>query len=647
MTFKPIPARVPYYPPQIGGKFDAQTARTELAKISRAIAPTQTRTVVVNATVAATDDTLLVNTTSGNLTVTLLPAAQVMWLRVQIKNTGTHVAIVSGTVDGIGSMTLGPEDAIVIQSDGVSWRLLDSQWSNVIVFPERFGAKGDNVTNDSVALLAAWNALPATGGVLWLTGRYAVLTALVFTGKTNVTIDGPGSINGAGLANGSTVLTIGGTSYGTSSTMSATIAQGVSAFAVASAATLGVVAGDWVSLVSTEPNSEINALYVKGELSQVDTVAVNTLNLKHATKLGYTVGGGGGYVVTVTRFNVVSRITLQFKGGIIGGGAGKGHIGVEAQYAVGVDLNIPVDACETTGLDAAYCARVKFGAACRVTGATDLVTPAGYAFSISSLTEYVGMDKGCYAENFRIAFTTASYLPVFHYAVAGEFVHSVGNNAAVQTHNNGLHGSFTDLQIDDAYTGIGAYGKYNIVSNCQFRNVRTFCVDIGGDGPIQTLVTGCVGRAAAGVNVQSYAGASKTDVVVDESNVWVAELVGGAIVDAGVSCSLAGAKVSSRVRGFSPGFRVQASDIIVENPDIADVVAGSGNPFGIHITNNAANVAVRGGRIRSEITPQMTNGIVITAGCTNTLIERVKNTGWTGSAVSDSGAGTTQIAYGT
>ena len=115
-------ARVPYFPPQVPSEYDPQFERTQFANIARSIPPTVTRTVTANATIAATDDTILVDTTAGAITITLLPANQVQFLRVQIKNIAASICTLSGTIDGTSSWTLSHYQSITIQSDGVSWR---------------------------------------------------------------------------------------------------------------------------------------------------------------------------------------------------------------------------------------------------------------------------------------------------------------------------------------------------------------------------------------------------------------------------------------------------------------------------------------------------------------------------------------------
>ena len=119
-----FPARVGFTAPQISPTYDPQQLRTVLNEIARAIPPTITRTVTTATTITATDDTLLVDTTGGNVTVTLPAANQVQFLPVTIKNIGTNSTVFSGTIDGNSALTLAQYDVVVIQSNGVGWWML-------------------------------------------------------------------------------------------------------------------------------------------------------------------------------------------------------------------------------------------------------------------------------------------------------------------------------------------------------------------------------------------------------------------------------------------------------------------------------------------------------------------------------------------
>ena len=67
-----------------------------------------------------------------------------------------------------------------------------------------YGAKGDGTTDDTAALQAALNAIPATGGALYIpTGTYKTTSTLSCLGKSNVLIYGDGM--GASVINASAV----------------------------------------------------------------------------------------------------------------------------------------------------------------------------------------------------------------------------------------------------------------------------------------------------------------------------------------------------------------------------------------------------------------------------------------------------------
>ncbi len=121
----PIIVRKPYSPPQSPKVYDGQWLRTQLALLAQAIAPALTRTVKGNTTLAATDDTILCDTSGGDITVTLLPASQAQFLKVSVKNIGTGVVTLSGMIDGMGDPTLSTQYATyTFQSDGIAWYLL-------------------------------------------------------------------------------------------------------------------------------------------------------------------------------------------------------------------------------------------------------------------------------------------------------------------------------------------------------------------------------------------------------------------------------------------------------------------------------------------------------------------------------------------
>lgn len=87
--------------------------------------------VTSNYTLLTTDTTLFVNTTGGNVTVTLLPAAGFLNRRLAIKrltagaNTLTVAADGAELIDGSGTLSLPTQyDSVILQSYNGAWWIL-------------------------------------------------------------------------------------------------------------------------------------------------------------------------------------------------------------------------------------------------------------------------------------------------------------------------------------------------------------------------------------------------------------------------------------------------------------------------------------------------------------------------------------------
>lgn len=123
----PIAPRPVYTPPAKPTGTDPWV-RTQIARLAQSVSPMNTRTLVADGMMQTTDDLLLVDTTAGNVSVTLLPADQWQFVRVGIKNiggAGHHVTLV-GTVDGSVNPTLADKKASWLQSDGTAIWLVAS-----------------------------------------------------------------------------------------------------------------------------------------------------------------------------------------------------------------------------------------------------------------------------------------------------------------------------------------------------------------------------------------------------------------------------------------------------------------------------------------------------------------------------------------
>ena len=130
MTAPPptILARPPYAKRDVLAEYARGWWQTELGNIQRAIPTFPTRAIAGGSyTPTANDYALMVNTTTGNATITLPDPRRVQGLTLIIKKTdasANHVLIV-GTVDGVVNPTLSAQYAtFTVMSDGTAWRLI-------------------------------------------------------------------------------------------------------------------------------------------------------------------------------------------------------------------------------------------------------------------------------------------------------------------------------------------------------------------------------------------------------------------------------------------------------------------------------------------------------------------------------------------
>lgn len=121
MSQKPIPARAPYTPVQLGREYNAADVRTAIAAVARSVPPQITRNVIAATDATTADGTIVADTTLTNFAVTLPPPAQVQFLSVAIINIGSGTLTITGTVSGAVNPTLAQWKSKVVQSDGTRW----------------------------------------------------------------------------------------------------------------------------------------------------------------------------------------------------------------------------------------------------------------------------------------------------------------------------------------------------------------------------------------------------------------------------------------------------------------------------------------------------------------------------------------------
>ncbi|HEY5668023.1 MAG TPA: glycosyl hydrolase family 28-related protein [Candidatus Saccharimonadales bacterium] len=101
----------------------------------------------------------------------------------------------SSNLDATTNASLAKANTAIQRPGGTTTTVAPLPFYNV----RDYGAKGDNVTDDTASIQAAINALPAGGGVVWLpAGRYIIAGTLTIPNDIAVTLQGAGMGNPSG-----------------------------------------------------------------------------------------------------------------------------------------------------------------------------------------------------------------------------------------------------------------------------------------------------------------------------------------------------------------------------------------------------------------------------------------------------------------
>lgn len=148
---------------------------------------------------------------------------------------------------------------------------------DLVINVKDYGAVGDGVTDDRLAIQAALNAAPGTAAVLLPPGDYLIGSGTSLDVPADVFLIGQGQgvsrlIRGG--SGGNIVTFVGGSLGVTEATLTANAAVGASTLTVDSTAT--IAAGDWLLLTDDRPPDPAQPTWPGGELVMVASVASGT-----------------------------------------------------------------------------------------------------------------------------------------------------------------------------------------------------------------------------------------------------------------------------------------------------------------------------------------------------------------------------------
>jgi len=358
-----------------------------------------------------------------------------------------------------------------------------------------------------------------------------------------------------------------------------------------------------VLISSTEPKSEVDTEYLKGEMGFIESTSATTITLKSGVKDDYS----SSYTITVTEIDHIEGIELSgFR--IICGGLNSEHHAITIQYCHKVTIsNVTVEDSEDTGIILRYCNDGMI-IGCSVIGTNGGGDVPGYAYELGKFSQNCTV-VGNYARNFRHAFTTAGYYPVWNCIVANNRFESTGTtSAAIHTHLNANGLVIIANTVNDCYIGISTTSPNTVISNNIVTGATYAGIYILEDGPLGATVVSNNIKAYRGILITSYDGTVLNPNVVIESNIIVGEFY-ESDVSVGISIAVDGMICGNTIKNFQPGIAIFADNVHVTNNDIIDVRSGS-YPYGIRLYGELTDISITTNRIYSQLaTPEMTYGV--------------------------------------
>ncbi|MDR3557112.1 MAG: right-handed parallel beta-helix repeat-containing protein, partial [Syntrophobacteraceae bacterium] len=468
------------------------------------------------------------------------------------------------------------------------------------VYPEWFGAKGDDTTDDYAAIQAAGAALSTGGGTLQgdRTKSYKCGTGLVFQGISNLMLKDL-TLDCSGLAAHGTAIIVAGATTSTTTTLTGPL-DSTNTFVPRSTLTInvansaGFAAGDMITFRSTQPWIPGYANYVAGELGFVASVGTGTITLVSGLRTDYTISVASGYVVTISKISQINNPVVD-NVRITGSGTGQDQTGIYVKYASHPLIkHCYVNHCDTEGLDFLCCDNGLMDDN-EIYNCADTTHPAGYPFIFDNFSTDCTVQNSK-AVNFRNGFSIASYVPTWNWSV----IHNTFTNAltpvlggeAINTHPSGINGIVAYNHIENMSEGIYLMSAHNLVIGNTVRNIWT----LSGSGvgiqvtdwsaPNQNMKTKIVDNYVVGVRGIVALSADGTSYGVDiENNTVEGMTVNGIAPDYGIDVNTPQSSIQgNRITGFptpiyTPGYTTSSTvpPIVIAN----NVINGARQDYGV------------------------------------------------------------------
>jgi len=405
---------------------------------------------------------VLTHSGSGNTTVYTLTTSETIPKNISLR-------IENGAIlDGTGTLKInGPFECGLHQCFGSSITVSFGSGAIKEVYSEWWGIDGKS---DDTEIEAAIASLPSTGGTLrLLDAKIYTLSADGIDVKdvSNLTIKGGVGtvIDGSSVITANKILDITGSLSGTSTIASASISKDDRAISITDSG--GFTEGQMIFIyTATEPFSENDSSYKKGELAVIASVSAGTVTITVGARDDYDIGEG---TINIAEIDPIKNFRIETLK-ILGRGSASEHDGLVINYAYNPRVtNIEMEDAEDNGIVFGYTLNGIIDK-CAVINTDGGGAVPGYAYSFTNATSD-SIIRGSFARNFRHAWTCAGKYPTWSNVVTeNEFVHNVGNFGAIVPHRNSSKLSIIGNYVRDSFIGIQANGPNTLIAN---NNIQT------------------------------------------------------------------------------------------------------------------------------------------------------------------------------
>lgn len=359
---------------------------------------------------------------------------------------------------------------------------INSYAYNTAVYLPRYGAVGDGVTDDSIALQAAIDSgAPIISG----NGRtYVVNNTLNL--RSNLVLRDM-ALNFSGVGSGKTCISALGTGVVDSSPLASDAVSGGYTVDVALGTGSKFTAGDYVLLTAEDTYAYSAATVKRGEIKQVQSVATDTITFRQAIYEDYTTAN----TATLRKLSMLENIELDNVHVIGTNTEGDLNVGLKSNYVNG----LRVVNCSFRDIDAYECAlfnTINFDVShnyfdgVRYTG-VGLVFYGVVAFNCTQWGQ-VAFNRGQELRHLVTMSSSAIYYGQPYFVVVNG---NVMNNAmagdayaswAYESHGFGRWVTWSNNIADSCHTGINIENGDQVVVGNIFRNCRYNGIYFDSDG---------------------------------------------------------------------------------------------------------------------------------------------------------------------